>query len=351
MKKEPPTISVCIPAYNRPEVLPALLDSILVQEYPHYGVVICEDGSPRRNEIRGVVDDYRSKHTGRIVYYENDKNLGYDGNLRNLIAMADGEYCLLMGNDDLMCPGALSTVASAIQRHDRVGVVLRSYAVFDGTPKNIVRTAKYFERERFFPAGPETIVTFFRRSVVISGIVLHREAALQHATDRFDGTTLYQLYVVGRILAAMNGVFLPDVLVYYRDRGVPDFGNSEPEAGRFVPNIRTPESSLVFVKGMLDIADSVQETLGIPVYDPIVRDIANYSYPILALHADRPIGDFARYSLNLMRLGLWKSPMFFLYVFLLATLGARQLDWIIQFVKEQIGHTPVIGRVYRGEPR
>ncbi len=351
MTRERPRISVCIPVYNRPEVLPGLLDSIFMQDYPDYNIVICEDKSPKRDEIRRIVDDYRSWRAAWIVYHENEKNLGYDGNLRNLIARADGEYCFLMGNDDLMCPGALSAVASAIQRYDRVGVVLRSYAAFDGTPENIVRTARYFDCEKFFPAGSATITTFFRRSVVISGVSLHREAALQYDTDRFNGTTLYQLYVIANILNTMNGVFLPEILVLYRDRGVPEFGNSESEKGRFIPNVRTPESSLLFMKGMLEIAAYVQKTRGIVIYNPIVRDIANYSYPILSLHGDKPFPVFARYARNLMRLGFWKSPMFFLYVLLLLTLGSRRVDRIIQFVKEVIGHTPVIGRVYRGESR
>lgn len=344
-------ISVCVPAYNRPEVLPALLDSILRQEYPDYDVVICEDNSPRRSEIRKVVDQYRSIYPRRIAYYENEVNLGYDGNLRNLIARATGEYCFLMGNDDLMCPGALPAVASAFERYDRVGVVLRSYAAFQGSPQEIVRTARYFARESFFPAGPATIVTFFRRSVVLPGVVVHREAAVAHATDRFDGTTLYQLYLVANILATMNGIYLPEILVLYRDGGVPDFGNSEPEKGRFIPELRTPESSLHFMRGMLEIAAYVQETRGVAVYDLIVKDIANYSYPILSLHSERPPAIFVRYAWNLMKLGLWRSPMFFLYLALLLTLGVRRVDGIIQRVKELVGHTPLIGRVYGGVPR
>ena len=33
-------ISVCIPAYNRAAVLPALLESILMQEYPDFEIGI-----------------------------------------------------------------------------------------------------------------------------------------------------------------------------------------------------------------------------------------------------------------------------------------------------------------------
>ena len=168
-------ISVCIPAYNRASVLPALLDSLITQEYPHFEIVICEDQSPEREKIRETVVRYQAAYPGLIRFFENETNLGYDGNLRRLIERASGRYCLFMGNDDLLCPGALRVVASALERHPNVGVVLRSYAAFDESPEKIVQEFRYFPEETFFPAGEGTIATVFRRSVVISGMVVHRE--------------------------------------------------------------------------------------------------------------------------------------------------------------------------------
>jgi glycosyltransferase involved in cell wall biosynthesis len=344
-----PLFSVCIPAYNRAAVLPQLLDSIVAQDFDDYEIVICDDCSRERVEIRAVVDAYRAK-TARIRYFENEENLGFDGNIREVVARATGQYVLFMGNDDLMCPGALRTMAEAVRRYPDVGVVLRSYAAFLGTPDNIVRTARYFDGEKFFPAGVATVTTFFRRCVVIPGVVVHRDTAASFATDRFDGTTLYQIYLVANILLQRNGVSVPDIVTLYRDAGIPEFGNSAAERGRFVPNAHTIESSVAFMRGMLEIAASVDETRGVRVYGPIVRDIANYSYPIIAMHVDKGPRQFARYVWLLAKLGFWRSPMFFAYCFLLITLGQRRVDRLIERVKRAVGHTPVLGRVYTGEP-
>jgi len=100
-----PVFSVCIPAYNRAQLLPELLDSILGQDFESFEVVINEDASPQRNDIRSVVEQYSAKYPGKIGYFENEKNLGYDANLRSLVERSMGEYCLFMGNDDLMCAG------------------------------------------------------------------------------------------------------------------------------------------------------------------------------------------------------------------------------------------------------
>jgi len=342
-------ISVCIPAYNRPNELGDLLKSIAMQDFTDYEVVVCEDNSPRRNEIREVVSQFSGCYGTTIRYLENDQTLGYDGNLRKLIREASGEYCLFMGNDDLLCPGALSLVAAAIKRYPNIGVVLRSYVSFDDTPAMINQAFVYFESERFFPAGGQTVAAFFRRCVVISGLTIHRESAAGHSTSGFDGTTLYQLHLVAQVLFEKNGVFLPQPIVYYRNTGVPEFGNSCSESGKFVPGQRTPESSLHFVRSMMAIARHAEESSGVAVFKRIVADIGNYSYPLLSIQAGQPLGVFVRYCFRMAEVGLWKCPMFFLYVGALLFLGPMRVDSMIRQMKARRRFTPLIGDVYTGE--
>lgn len=328
-----------------------LLDSISSQDYTNYEIVICEDASPLRKQIRDIVSKYIMSFPGVINYYENKSNLGYDGNIRKLISKAKGEYCFFMGNDDLMYTGALSTVASVVERNKNVGVLLRTYASFDSTPENINQIFKYFKKETFFPAGADTITTFYRRSVVISGLVIQREQALEYSTDKFDGTLLYQLYLVANILTKMNGVFSPEILALYRNGGVPDFGNSDKEKGLFVPNVQTPESSINFIKGMLSIAKWIEEKRGVKIFNRIKTDIGNYCYPILSIQATQPFKVFMKYVFQFAILGFWKNKMFYLYFFVLIILGANRSDRIIQYIKQRIGYTPVIGKIYCGKAK
>jgi glycosyltransferase involved in cell wall biosynthesis len=344
-----PKISVCIPAYNRASVLHELLGSILSQNYSDYEIVICEDKSPERKRIRDIIAIFIDRYPNIIAYYENKTNLGYDANLREVISKATGAYCFFMGNDDWMCPGALSSVALALKRYENIGVVLRSYASFDKDPNKIKQVFKYFNSEKFFPAGSLTISTFYRRSVVIPGMVLHREEALKYSTDHFDGYLLYQLYLVGNILVEKNGVYLPEITVLYRDGGIPYFGNSDKEKGKFVPKIRTPESSLHFMQGMLAIALYIEKTRGVRIYKKILSDIGNYSYPILALQSGQPFREFLRYTLKLALLGLGKNLFFYFYFFSIILIGKDRIENIIKFIKRRFGYTPRLGSFYTGK--
>jgi abequosyltransferase len=344
----PPLLSVCIPAYNRASVLRPLLDSVLSQDFAGYEVVICEDASPERAQIRAVVEALPEAWRARVRYFENPRNFGYDGNLRNLMETARGEYCVLMGNDDLMCAGALKRIAAGVRSYDNVGVVLRTYASFDTSPDQINQVFRYFDKERLFEPGAQSIVAFFRRSVVLPGMVLHRADSVKYATTDFDGSLLYQLYLVGRIMAEKSGLFIPEVLTLYRNGGVPDFGNSAAERGKFVPGIITPGASLHFMASMLRIAAAVEARTNLPVYRPIVKDLSNYSYPFIVVQARQPRRVFAQYCWRLARLGFGRYPLFHIYLFSLLLLGPRRMEWMIRVIKKRLGYTPVLGGVYQG---
>ena len=344
-----PLFSVCIPAYNRANFLGSLFDSILVQSFQDFEILICEDCSPEREKISEVVRCYSATYQTKIVYVENASNLGYDGNIRRLVELARGRYCVFMGNDDLMCEGALEAIAAAIQRQPDCGVVVRSYATFDENPEKFKQVFRYFPEEHVLPAGAQAVFTAYRRSVVIPGMVIKRDAALAVATDRFDGTLLYQLYLVGMILAKHSVVFVPQIIALRRDGTPPDFGNSATEQGKFVPHDQTPDSSIHFMKGMLTIAQHIEEVTQLKVFKAIRSDIGNYSYPILSIQGKRPLGVFMKYGLALAKLGLWRYPLFHLYFFTLLILGPDRSDAIIKLIKHRLGYTPRFGAASMGK--
>jgi hypothetical protein len=87
-----------------------------------------------------------------------------------------------MGDDDLLYPDALSKIVSVLEKYDNIGVIIRSWVLMDRETNEIKERFIYFDRDRFFKAGKEIIITFFRRSVFISGLVINRLEALKYAT-------------------------------------------------------------------------------------------------------------------------------------------------------------------------
>lgn len=336
-------LTVCIPAYNRAALLAPLLDSIVSQAYAGYNILICEDSSPERGAIASVVSLYQAKYPGKISYVENERNLGYDGNIRQLIELSTGQYSVFMGNDDLMCPGALDTIADVVTRVPDCGVMVRTYATFDQDPTVHKQVFRYYPREVVIEPGINAIVAGFRRSVVIPGMVIHRDSAVVLATCQFDGTLLYQIYLAGVILSKRRVVFTPRIIALRRDGTPPDFGNSESEKDKFVPQDQTPDSSICFMRGMLDIAKYIEDFTQLSVFEAIRRDIGFYSYPILSIQAKQPWAVFLRYAWQLSRLGFWRYALFHAYFWALLLMGQSRMDALIKQIKLRLGYTPNFG--------
>ena len=342
MSNERPKFSICIPAYNRVMFLEPLLDSIFAQDYKDFNIVICEDQSRERAEIAAVVQRYADRFPGVLHYYENEKNLGYDANIRNLVEKATGEYCFFMGNDDLMCPGALENVASVLERHQDVGLVLKSYAWFAHNPE-VHQVVRYFVDERVLAPGREAITICFRRSGVISGYVVHRDAANAAATDKYDGTLYYQMHLTASILAKKSAVAIPKVLVLCRDSEAPEFGSSDSEKGKYVPGRYTPQARVNMVGGALSIIRGFEQTTGLRIAEDVTRDYANYFYPYISDQLTLPVRDFVKLCSAYGRLGFYKYPMFYLYCIVAYILGEDRFDSMTGRIRGYLGRSPQFG--------
>jgi glycosyltransferase involved in cell wall biosynthesis len=340
MTTERRLFSICIPAYNRVRFLSALLDSILAQSFDDYEIVICEDKSPEREQIASVVSQYQMRHPQLIRYFENEENLGYDGNIRNLVAKSSGEFCFFMGNDDIMCEGALENVAGVIRRHSNVGLVLKSYAWFDEVPEKINQEVRYFNEETELDAGIPSIKFAFRRSGVISGFIIHRDTAFEAATSKFDGTLYYQMHLTSSVLIRKTVVCTPKVLILCRNSEPPDFGNSVREKGRYIPGQYTPEARLNMVGGAISIARDLRDERGIDVVEDVIHDYANYFYPYIRDQLTLPLKLYWKLYRDFGRLGFKKYPLFHVYFVLCYLLGEKRFDKLTSIVRNRLGRSP-----------
>jgi glycosyltransferase involved in cell wall biosynthesis len=346
-----PLITVAIPAYNRPAELDALLSTILPQADAHTEVLVVEDHSPRREEIRGVVDRWAAQSPGKRIRFEaNAQNLGYDGNIRHCLDLAEGEFTMFMGDDDMLKPGAIARLRAVIGKHANLGVILRAYEFVDFQTGEQLEIFRHFGDDRLFLAGAATIRTFFRRSVSIAGFTVHTRTAREFATDEFDGTLLYQLHISANVLKTRDGYYISDILTAMRKNEEQRhfFGSAKAEVGRFAPGKLTPQHSVNFMEGMMKIARAAQKSTNLPVFAGIRKDIGNYSYAFLKLHASNR-RTFAGYVLSLARLGLADVPLFWVYSAALLTTPVPVLDRGMRALKRILGSTPRFGALYEGQ--
>jgi glycosyltransferase involved in cell wall biosynthesis len=341
-----PLISVICPAYDRPQHIGPLLDSVLAQDFDDWECVITDDHSPSRDATKVILDEYSQKDS-RIRGYVNEENLGYDGAFRRLIELARGRYVFVMGDDDFVAPGAFRAVAEAIARYPNLGVILRAFAFFRDTPDNILQVNRYYPEETVFPAGPRAIVACYRRLVGMSGLVFDRDMSLALATDRWDGTLFYQHWLAANILVDRDAVYIPHILAYFRRGGTPLFGRAKAEKGKYTPGIQPPDTDIKMLTSLMAIAEAVERERGVRIAELIRRDHGNYMYPTFAHQADQPWPVFYKFYRDLGRLGFWRYPLFHFWFWSVALVGQRRVDKALQFIRRTVGHTPNISRFAR----
>jgi len=124
---EKPAISVIIPLYNAEEFIGECLDSILLQTFQDFEVIIVDDCSTDKGVE--VVESYRKKFGERLRLARTETNSGGGGYVpRNIgLSLARGEYIFFADADDFLLLTALETLYAAAKDHDADVVYIADY--------------------------------------------------------------------------------------------------------------------------------------------------------------------------------------------------------------------------------
>jgi CDP-glycerol glycerophosphotransferase len=103
-------VSVVVPVYDVERWLPESLDSVLSQEAVDLEVVVVDDGSP--DGSGAIADAYAARDDRVTVLHVSNGGLGSARNVGT--GSITGEYLGFLDSDDVLPPGALATLAGAL---------------------------------------------------------------------------------------------------------------------------------------------------------------------------------------------------------------------------------------------
>ena len=129
-QKEMPTISVIMGIYNCADTLQEALDSLYVQTYQDFEIILCDDGS--KDETYSIALDNKKRHP-HIVVLKNDVNLGLNDTLNKCLAVAKGKYIARMDGDDVCSPDRLEKEMAILEEEPGISIVSCSMQYFDET--------------------------------------------------------------------------------------------------------------------------------------------------------------------------------------------------------------------------
>ncbi|UKO97709.1 glycosyltransferase family 2 protein [Nostoc sp. UHCC 0870] len=225
------TISVCVPTFNRENLLPYAINSVLAQTYTDFELIICDDGSS------DGTPELMSKYTdNRIKYIRHPQNIGKSNNMRSGFNAASGTYFIKFDDDDRLTPDFLTRTAAILDQDSSIDFVGTDHWIIDiNNNRDEAKTqenSRRWGRAKLAAGIVDNLleVVFIQQSFQV-GATLFRRSTLQELgfmlpnIQNCEDNDLF----VRLALAGKKGYYLPELLMEYRyhaeqqgiDRAIP----------------------------------------------------------------------------------------------------------------------------------
>ncbi|HXB93284.1 MAG TPA: glycosyltransferase [Puia sp.] len=203
---EAPLISVCIPAYKNIGFLRRLLDSIAIQTFRDFEVVVTDD-SPDET-VGQLCTEYVSRF--RMHYFRNAAPLGTPENWNEAVRKARGEWIKIMHDDDwFAAEDSLAEYAAAISGHPETNFIFSAYRdVFldEGRQREM-----FLPRRRFKTFLRNKSVLFARNIIGAPSVVLYKRLPSVEFDPNIKWVVDIDFYI--RYLGARQPVYIDRILV------------------------------------------------------------------------------------------------------------------------------------------
>lgn len=207
---ENPAISVIVPVYNIEEVLPDCIQSLLGQSFPHFEVLLIDDGS---TDGSGALCRRAAEQDERFTVYR-QVNAGLSAARNAGIERAKGEYLFFLDGDDSLPPEALRLLWEAARRTgadlvcgrmaEQYGKMLRPA---NHPTKAALLTGREVQRSLFSPEITHYSCDKLYRATLFRAV---RFPVGKYFEDSF---TTPQIFMMAESL-----YLLPETIYYYRRR-------------------------------------------------------------------------------------------------------------------------------------
>jgi glycosyltransferase involved in cell wall biosynthesis len=248
-----PFFSIAIPTYNRAQYLHVAIESLLLQTYKNFEIIISDNFS-----IDNTKEIVKSFKDPRIKYYRNNSNIGVLLNVRKAIDLSHGKYILLHGDDDFFIDQKALEYAKKIIQKTNVGFVRLNYLSLSPDKKYIFdfRASKAYTKDVHLvqKEKPIKVINFLISSdcSFITGIIFKNK--IPKNTSIID-SQLYPWFKIIYYIAEHFGAYYinkPYIISNWSDWSVRD-DNFHPLYS-LIKGRLTSEEYLNFVKELLPLS-------------------------------------------------------------------------------------------------
>lgn len=147
------TISVIMGIYNCEETLLESINSLIMQTYQNFEIIMCDDGSV--DNTLEIAEQLREKYPNKIKLMYNEKNEGLNYTLNKCLKEARGEYIARMDADDISTLDRFSIQKDFLDSHPQYAFVSSAMLHFDENGEwGIWQVKETPQKEDFIKGSP-----------------------------------------------------------------------------------------------------------------------------------------------------------------------------------------------------
>ena len=207
--EHPVKFSVIVPVYNTDKtMLNEMICSVLDQTYSNFELCIADGSDSEHAYVEKVCKIASSSFGGRLKY-KKINNGGISANSNEALALATGDWIVLLDHDDLLHPAALYCVMRKIE-DTGADFVYTDETRFEGIPQNNTNQYPYYK--------PDYSPEHLRNTNYICHLTAFKKALLSEGEgfrSEFDGSQDHDL-VLRLTERASKVEHIPQVLYYWR---------------------------------------------------------------------------------------------------------------------------------------
>lgn len=136
--------SILIPAFKK-QYFKECLKSIITQTYSDFEIIVVDDNSPEN--LKAVINELNND---KIKYYRNKNNIGAINVVDNwniCLKYASGDFCICMGDDDILSDNCLMEYYNSINKYPLIDVFHARTILIDHNSKPLYITKLRPEHE------------------------------------------------------------------------------------------------------------------------------------------------------------------------------------------------------------
>lgn len=133
-----PLVTVYVLNYNYAKYLKDCINSVLLQSYDNYEIIIIDDGST--DNSKEVLSEYESYERIRVIYQE---NIGLIKSIFGAFSIANGEYVVRVDADDWIAPQFIEKLVGGIEVDECIAMIFPDYYEVDESGQLLHRVKRH----------------------------------------------------------------------------------------------------------------------------------------------------------------------------------------------------------------